>query len=356
MTALARLQQALANKDFDALLITSQINQRYLSDFHYSDGVQLITPHAAFLFTDPRYAEAAREAVSDFLILVPETRQLDAVCEVIRTHGFSKVAIEESALSYADFGRYSEALPCTLTSGASAMLADLRRVKSPEELSRIARAQAITDAAFSHILDFISPDVTEREVALELEFFMRRHGAEDIAFGTIAVSGSASSRPHGEPRDVKLERGFLTMDFGARVDGYCSDMTRTVVIGRADDEMKKVYQTVLDAQNAALDFLCEGVRCREVDATARRVITEAGYGPYFTHSLGHGIGMLVHESPSFSRLAPDDSYLRRGHVMSVEPGIYLEGRFGVRIEDMIAVEHDGSIRNFTKSPKDLIIL
>ena len=191
---------------------------------------------------------------------------------------------------------------------------------------------------------------------MELEFFMRREGAEATAFSTIAVSGTASSLPHGEPRELPLQQGFLTMDFGAQVDGYCSDMTRTVVIGRADEEMKRVYETVLGAQRAALDFIHEGILCREADAVARRYITDAGYGAYFTHSLGHGIGMLVHESPSFSRLSPDDSFLCRGNVMSVEPGIYLEGRFGVRIEDMIAVRHDGSIQNFTKSPKELIEL
>ena len=185
---------------------------------------------------------------------------------------------------------------------------------------------------------------------------MRQRGAEGVAFDTIAVSGSASSRPHGEPRDIPLQQGFLTMDFGAKRDGYCSDMTRTVVIGHADEEMKRVYQTVLNAQRAALDFLAEGVRCRDVDHAARQVITDAGYGAYFTHSLGHGIGMLVHEAPGFSRAADPSSLLCRGHVLSVEPGIYLEGRFGVRIEDMIAVEHDGTIRNFTKSPKELLEL
>ena len=356
MTPLSRLQEALKPKEFDAVLISSEINQRYLSDFSFSDGYVLVTSDAAFLLTDPRYAEAARAQVSDFIVLIPQMRMLEAVAELIRANGISRVAIEENALSYADFGRFSESLPCTLVPGASAILGDLRRQKSPEELSRIARAQRITDDAFSHILNFISPSVTERDVALELEYFMRRQGAEGVAFETIAVSGTASSRPHGEPRDVKLEQGFLTMDFGARVDGYCSDMTRTVVIGHADDEMKKVYQIVLEAQKAALEFLAEGVLCREVDTVARRVITDAGFGAYFTHSLGHGIGMLVHESPSFSRLAPDDSRLCRGHVMSVEPGIYLEGRFGVRIEDMIAVEHDGNIRNFTQSPKELIVL
>lgn len=356
MTPLSRLQAALADKPFHAVLLSNEINQRYLSGFHYSDGYMLVTKDTAFLFTDLRYAEAARAQVKDFIVLTPKTRQIDAVAEVIRDGHLERVAIEENALSYADFGRFSEALPCTLSAGASSLLSELRRIKSEEELAVIARAQTITDRAFAHILNYISPRVTEREVAMELEFFMRREGAECTAFSTIAVSGTASSLPHGKPRDLPLQQGFLTMDFGAQVDGYCSDMTRTVVIGRADAEMKRVYETVLGAQREALDFVREGVPCFEVDAVARRYITNRGYGAYFTHSLGHGIGMLVHESPSFSRLAPPDSLLSRGNVMSVEPGIYLEGKFGVRIEDMIAVSHDGTIHNFTKSPKDLIEL
>ena len=243
---------------------------------------------------------------------------------------------------------------CTLLSGGSKILTSLRSVKTAEELERMARAQEITDRAFTHILSFLSPEVTEREVALELEFFMRRNGAEACAFSTIAVSGSASSLPHGVPRSCRLERGLLTMDFGARVEGYCSDMTRTVCIGKASEEEKTVYNTVLSAQRAALDFVAEGVSCREADAKARSVIEKAGYGPYFGHSLGHGVGMLVHESPSLSPKAPEDSVLKRGNVVTVEPGIYLEGRFGCRIEDMVAIDLDGSVRNFTKSPKELI--
>lgn len=354
MTPLSRLQAALATFEADAVLVSSQVNQRYLSDFSYTDGLQLVTENAAFLFTDPRYAEVAKAEVKDFIVLVPDCRQIDALSEVIRSNGIKTLAIEDATLSCADFKRYSEVLPCTLTTGASALIGDLRKVKSPEELERIARAQELTDRAFSHILNVLSPSVTEREVALELEFFMRRNGAEDVAFGTIAVSGQSSSIPHGEPADIKLRPGFLTMDFGAKWNGYCSDMTRTVVIGRADEEMKKVYHTVLEAQKRALDFLREGVSCYEVDAVARNFIADAGYGKYFTHSLGHGIGMLVHEAPSFSRYADPSSLLCRGNVMSVEPGIYLEGKYGVRIEDMIAVEQDGSIRNFTKSPKELI--
>ena len=218
----------------------------------------------------------------------------------------------------------------------------------------IAKAQEITDLAFSHILNFISPNVTEREVALELEFFMRKQGSEGVAFPTIAVSGPASSRPHGVPSDVPLRQGFLTMDFGAKIDGYCADMTRTVVIGKADEEMKRLYATVLSAQEAALSEIHEGMRCRDADEIARSIIRNAGYGEAFGHSLGHGVGMLVHEKPNLSPRADENSRLEAGNVVTVEPGIYLEGRFGCRIEDMIAINADGSVHNFTKSPKHLI--
>ena len=241
-----------------------------------------------------------------------------------------------------------------LAGGATAILAALRATKDEEELVAIAKAQAITDAAFSHILGFLKPTVREIDVALELEYFMRREGADGIAFNTIAVSGSASSLPHGVPRDLPLEKGFLTMDFGARVGGYCSDMTRTVVIGRADAEMKRLYQTVLSAQQAALDLAAVGVRCRDMDLAARAIIDGAGYQGCFGHSLGHGVGLDVHEAPRLARRTSELEVLLPGHVVTVEPGIYLKGKYGCRIEDMIAVKDDGSVENLTKSTKDLI--
>jgi len=181
-------------------------------------------------------------------------------------------------------------------------------------------------------------------------------GSEGVAFETIAVSGSASSLPHGVPRNVKLERGFLTMDFGAKRDGYCSDMTRTVVIGKADEDIKRLYNTVLQAQTAALDFIKEGVSCKEADTVARDIIDNAGYKGYFGHSLGHGVGMYIHESPRFSQAVAPDYKLQRGHIVTVEPGIYIEGLYGCRIEDMIGIMPDGSMYNFTHSRKDLIEL
>ncbi len=354
MSALKRLQEKLEKLEADAILVSSELNCRYLSDFVFSDGYLLIEREYAFLITDPRYVEAAKNTVENFEILCPNDTRIKAISELVSARKIRSLALEDESMSVAEHKRFSDALPCKLVTGASALLSDLRRVKTPAELEKIADSQRITDAAFEHILGFISPDVTERDVALELEFFMRKMGADGLAFDTIAVSGSASSLPHGVPSDVKLRRGFLTMDFGARSDGYCSDMTRTVCIGRADEEMKKVYNTVLSAQEYALENICEGMLCRDADSLARDIIESAGYGDCFGHSLGHGVGLYIHESPSLSQRAKDDSRLERGNVVTVEPGIYLEGRFGVRIEDMIAIDHNGSLRNFTQSSKKLI--
>ncbi len=357
MTHLERLRAALFSLEADGILVSSEINQRYLTDFHFSDGYLLVTQNDALLLTDSRYIEAAKNSVKGFAAFCTKKSMKESLTEAITERGITRLAVEDTSLSYASYRAFEEAFrDCTLVSGGSKLLTSLRSVKTSEELDRMARAQAITDEAFTHILSFISPNVTEEEVALELEYFMRRKGAEACAFSTIAVSGSASSLPHGVPRPKLLERGFLTMDFGAQVDGYCSDMTRTVCIGKATEEMKAVYHTVLSAQLAALDFIAEGVGCKEADSTARSIIEKAGYGANFGHSLGHGVGMLVHESPSLSPKAPEDSHLQRGNVVTVEPGIYLEGRFGCRIEDMVAIDLCGSVRNFTKSSKELIEL
>ena len=359
MTHLEQLREALGTVEADGILVSSEINQRYLTDFHFSDGYLLVTQTEAILLTDSRYIEAARASVKDFtpMLSLPGKTLRETLGELIGQFGITRLAIEDASLSCAAYKTFSEEWKdTTLLSGGSRLLTSLRSVKTEEELSRIARAQAITDEAFAHIRPLLSSKITEREVALELEYFMRKRGAEACAFSTIAVSGSASSLPHGVPRNVPLEKGFLTMDFGARVDGYCSDMTRTVSIGKATEDMKAVYSTVLQAQKAALSLIAEGVLCRDADRAARSVIEEAGFGKHFGHSLGHGVGMLVHESPSLSPKAPEGSRLVRGNVVTVEPGIYLEGRFGCRIEDMVAIDLDGSVRNFTKSPKELIEL
>ncbi len=355
MTQLSRFQTALAATDADCAIISSEISTRYLCGFNYTDGHLLVFPDHAYLLADFRYIEAARAAVKDFEVILSKPDMYPDILALIKQNGAKSVAIEDSSVSCAEFKRMKEKLEgITLCEGASEILRKQREVKLPYELELIAKAQSITDAAFSHILGFISPEVTEREVALELDFFMRRMGAECTAFDTIAISGSSSSLPHGVPQDKKLSSGFLTMDFGARYNGYCSDMTRTVVIGKADEDMKKIYNTVLSAQKAALNTICEGIGCKAADTVARDIIKNAGYGECFGHSLGHGVGMYIHESPSLSQRAKDDNIIKRGNVVTVEPGIYIEGRYGCRIEDMIAIDHDGKLLNFTKSPKELI--
>ena len=355
MSKLTKFQAALGKINVDGAIISSELNSRYLSGFNYTDGYLLVFPEKAYLLADFRYIEAARTSVKDFEIVLTERGMLPAIDKIAKENGVTRLAIEEESVSCAEFERMKESLEgVELISGASDILTKQRQVKDADELELIAHAQSITDAAFEHILGFITPDKTELEVALELEFFMRSKGAEGVAFDTIAVSGCSSSLPHGTPADKKLSRGFLTMDFGAKYMGYCSDMTRTVVIGKADEDMKKIYNTVLSAQLAALDKICEGIGCREADSIARTVITDAGFGKCFGHSLGHGVGMFIHETPSLSPKSKEDSVLRRGNVVTVEPGIYIEGKYGVRIEDMVAIDLDGSVRNFTKSTKELI--
>ena len=357
MTALERFKVKLTNAGVDGALISSEINIRYLCGFNFTDGYLLIFRDNNYLLTDSRYSEAAKECVKDFQVVVPTEGMLKKIGEICAEHSAEAIAIEDGSVTLAEFSRLKDALPnITLSTGATEILKELREVKSEEELEKIKKAQAITDRAFEHILEFITPERTEVEVALELEIFMRRQGAEGVAFDTIAVSGKSSSLPHGVPSHRQLSSGFLTMDFGAKLDGYCSDMTRTVVIGKADEDMKKIYHTVLSAQEAALKAICEGMRCSDADKIARDVIKSAGFGDCFGHGLGHGVGLYIHESPSLSSRAKETAYLRRGNVVTVEPGIYIEGKYGCRIEDMIAIDHSGKVVNFTKSPKNLIEL
>ena len=356
MNRIESLRALMAKEGADALVVSSELNQSYISGLDYTDGYVVILEKSAYVLADFRYIEVAQMTVdqSVFEVVMPSVGMLTAVCQIIAEAGAKKIAFEESDMNVSTYlklrggiDKSVELAPC-----GSAMLIALREVKDEGELEVIARAQDITDRAFSHILTVIKPDMTERELALELEYTMRRMGADAMAFDIIAVSGTASSLPHGVPRDCKLECGFLTMDFGAKVGGYCSDMTRTVVIGRADEEIKKLYNTVLTAQKAALDFLREGVTGREADKVARDIIdANPEYKGCFGHSLGHGVGRFIHESPRLAHVG--EKALVRGNVVTVEPGIYLAGKYGCRIEDMVAITENG-IRNFTKSPKELI--
>ncbi len=340
-----------------AALITSQKHCYYLSRFSFEDGYLLIFPDAAYLITDFRYEEAAkREADSAFCVISPDTGALSAVADLLAHHGADTLSVEEEHVTIALQKTLAKRLEgVKIKGGISQTLTHLRQYKDAEELAVIERAQAITDAAFTHILNFITPARTEREVALELEIFMRKMGADGVAFPTIAVSGTQSALPHGTPRDVPLQQGFFTMDYGAALEGYCADMTRTVVIGKATEEMRHLYHTVLSAQEAALAAARVGIPHAALDKIARDIIDAAGYAGCFGHSLGHGVGLDIHEAPRLSSRAPEDALLSVGEIVTVEPGIYVQGKHGCRIEDMIAVCKDG-VHNLTKSTKELIEL
>ena len=359
MTQVKRLQKIMKERGIEGILLSSTLNQRYITNFNYDDGYVVVFQDKAFLQTDFRYIEAANAQVNheDFEIITPKGH-LKSVASLALDNGVKTVLVEESALSLEDLASFEKAAEGTVNyvGGASAILTEMRMVKTEDELNNMAEAQRITDAAFSHIISVLRPDMTEIDVALEIEFFMRKNGAERTSFDTIAVSGTASSMPHGVPRNVKLERGFLTMDFGCVYGGYCSDMTRTVVIGKADDEIKKVYYTVLEAQTKALEAAANGERgCFRLDEIARDIINGAGYEGRFGHSLGHGVGMFIHESPRLAPGSNPSAKLVTGNVVTFEPGIYIPEKYGCRIEDMAAITDDG-IRNFTKSTKELIEL
>ena len=348
----AELLREKFSKFADAIIITDELNQYYIGGFRFTDGYVVVTKESAHIITDFRYIEAAEAALSEgFSVCAPKDMRAE-IAELFKKEGVRTVAFEESRVTYAMLERLKESIPSEFVPSRG-IIEEMRRYKDRGEVEKIVKAQKITDAAFEHILKVMTPDMTEIDVAVELEFFMRKQGAEEKSFDTIAVSGSASSLPHGVPRNVKLERGFFTMDYGCVVDGYHSDMTRTVVIGKADEDMKRLYNTVLSAQNAAIDGAKVGMKCSAVDKIARDIIEDAGYHGCFGHGLGHGVGLEIHEEPRFSPKSAD--FFAVGHVITVEPGIYIAGKYGCRIEDMIYADGE-EIVNLTSAKKELIEL
>ena len=352
MNHIAGLRTVLDTIGAEALLLTSEISQRYAVDFAFSDGYVLITPRVAYLVTDARYLEEATSATDDVITVVAPAVRRDFIFDTLNTEGISRVGIEDHALTLAEFQELFEGSGVDTVPIGNAIEA-LRAVKDGEELSRIRAAQAITDAAYSHILTALTPTMTEVDVVLELEFFMRRNGADGIAFQTIAVSGAASALPHGLPSRRPLSRGFLTMDFGAAVGGYASDMTRTVVLGRATREMKHLYNTVLTSQELGMAAIAPGVAGVLVDGAARAHIDREVYKGLFGHGFGHGVGLEIHEAPRLSLRGCDT--LCAGTVVTAEPGIYRMGDYGCRIENRGVVTENG-FECFTKSTKELIEL
>lgn len=351
MTNLERTQAAL---DSDAAYINDEKTIRWLSGFSYTDGFLFITRDTAYLICDSRYIEAARQySPAGFSVIMPDGRMSDKLSELMKKHSVKSLGIEDERLFCHAFETLKKQNPDINFTYFSEALAKLRAVKQDFEIEKIISAQRIAEKAFEHILSFISPVKTEFEIALELETFMRKNGAEAVSFDTIAVSGAEGSKPHGVPRRVPVERGFLTMDFGAVFDGYCSDMTRTVCIGKADGKQRELYSVVLSAQRAAIEKAGAGIAGSELDKVARDIISSAGYGDKFGHGLGHGVGAEIHELPSVSPRS--EAILEPGNIITVEPGIYLPGKCGLRIEDMLVITDNGH-KNITFAPKELIEL
>lgn len=357
MNHLHQIAARLESASLDAILITGEANRFYASGFHSSgtDGVALVTRQNAYYFTDSRYTEAAGRYVQD--AAVREIRRdrgyIALINEVIDQEHLKRLGFEDAYMTVASYETYRKALKCELVPATELLLA-LRRVKSPEELEAMVSAQRIAERALEDILKEIHPGVVEKEVAARLQYLMLHYGAENMSFDPIVVSGPNGSLPHGVPGPKEIQLGeFVTMDFGCIYHGYCSDMTRTVAVGSASDEMRRVYDTVLAAQKAGISAAKAGMTGQELDGTARKVIEDAGYGKYFGHSFGHGVGVEIHESPTVSGL--NETPLPSGAVVSAEPGIYLPGRLGVRIEDVIVLREDGCT-DITLAPKELVVL
>lgn len=358
MTALNRFHRLFEGlpENIDCVLITSDVNRRYFTGMKSSAGTVAAFRDKAYLIIDFRYIEKARRIVKTAEV-IEENKLFSQISQLVKKHGARNMAVESMTMTVSRLSAFQKAFP-DIEIISSDMLSNeisaLRSVKDEDEISCIRKAQEIAEAAFEHILGFIKPGVTEREIALELNHEMFLRGAEALSFDTIALSGVNTSMPHGVPSDKKVENGeFVLMDFGAVWNGYHSDMTRTVCVGEPTDEMKKVYNIVLEAQLACLEKAKGGMSGSELDNIARKIIDDAGYGECFGHSLGHGVGMEIHEKPNASPRNKD--ILLPGAVVTVEPGIYIEGKFGVRIEDFVILTENGSI-NLTKCAKNIISL
>ena len=350
------LKQIAAHLDgLDAMLLTSEANCYYATGF-MGEGVALVTRRGSWYFTDSRYTEAADKAIGDAAVIreVSRERPFSALInEALAASGAEKVGFEDQRMTVAEHAVYSEKLHCTLTP-ASALMTELRGSKDEKELSCMIAAQRIAEGALAQILKEIRPGMTEKEIAARLNYLMVSAGAEKTSFDTIVASGPNGSMPHAVPGMRKVREGdFITMDFGCVYKGYCSDMTRTVALGQPSDEMRNVYDIVLQAQLAGIAAARAGVTGAAIDGAARKVIQDAGYGSYFGHSFGHSLGIDIHEAPN---AAPgNDKPMPDGAVISAEPGIYLPGRFGVRIEDVMILRPDGA-QVITKAPKALLVL
>ena len=353
MEKLAKLRQALVEHQIDALLITSGYNRRYITDFTGTAGVAIVSQERAIFITDFRYTEQASKEIKGFEIVQHTKTLIEEVSAQVEKMGVKNLGFEKDDMTYAMFESYQKAVKEELVP-VSGLIEKIRLIKTPQEINIIKAAADIADAAFEHIITYITAGKTELEVSNELEFFMRKQGASSSSFDIIVASGLRSALPHGVATDKIIEKGdFVTLDFGALYNGYVSDVTRTVAVGEPSEQLKEIYQIVLDSQMLSLEKIKPGMTGVEADAVARDYIKSKGYGEAFGHSLGHGIGLEVHEGPGLSFRS--NIVLEEGMVITIEPGIYLPGVGGVRIEDDSIMTATGNSK-ITHSTKELLIL
>lgn len=344
-----RLRELFPGAEIDCLLVWQPENRRYLSGFTGTSGALVVTDRAAMLVTDFRYVEQAASQAHGIQVVKHEGRPLETLAGLFAQIGARRIGFEATHLTVSQYRELEERITGGNLVATTGLVEKLRLCKDDGELARIERAAASADRAFAHVLDIIRPGISEQKVALELEMFMKREGAEKPAFDFIVASGPRSSLPHGVAGERLLEEGDLvTLDFGCVLDGYCSDLTRTVVLGAPSPRQQEIYDLVLKAQQAGLAAVSPGEKASAVDEACRQVIRAAGYGDHFGHGTGHGVGLSVHEGPTVS--ARSDTVLEPGMVITVEPGVYLPGWGGVRLEDMVAITADGA-RILTRAPK-----
>lgn len=353
MGKVEKLRIVMKKDNLGALVITNSFNIRYMTGFTGTSGVVLITESKALFITDFRYTQQAADEAPLFEIIEHKQGIIKEIASQVKSLGIKRLGFEKTNLTYAIFEEYQKEISAELVP-TEGLVEKLRLIKTDEEITILKEAAKIADAAFEHILTVIKPGVKEIDVSNELEFFMRKQGATSSSFDIIVASGYRSALPHGVASDKKIENGELvTLDFGALYKGYCSDITRTVAVGEISEELHTIYDTVLQAQLNGVEGIKAGITAMEADALTRDYITEKGYGKYFGHSTGHGLGLEVHESPGLSFRS--NEILEEGMVVTVEPGIYVPNVGGCRIEDDIIVTKDGNMK-LNHSTKELIIL
>lgn len=350
---IVQLRKSMEETQLEALFITSPYNRRYLTGFTGSAGFVLVTMNKAYFLTDFRYVEQANAEVSGYEI-IRHAKIMDNIRELLAEEKLTRLGFEQQHVAYGTYAQYAEQLPGVELVPTTGIVEELRHIKDEEELAVMQEACDLADRTFAHILPMIKPGVTEEALALEMEVFMRKNGAKCSCFDTIVASGERSALPHGVASSRVLQgKELITFDFGALYKGYCSDLTRTVALGEASAKHREIYEIVLEAQLHALEHIRPGITGHEADALTRDIITRYGYGEYFGHSTGHGLGMEVHETIYLAQNSK--TILKPGMVVTVEPGIYLPGIGGVRIEDDIVITENG-IKILTHTPKDYLVL